>query len=629
MAKWNSERRVLDHEHTEFWRYTLQDVPEPNLQRKVFPYEEVCRIDFDHKLIPISPAKELFITDTTFRDGQQARPPFTAEQIVALFDLLHQLGGPNGIIRQCEFFLYSDRDKVALEKCLERGYRYPEVTGWIRANKGDLKLVKEMGLQETGILTSVSDYHIFLKLNRTRKQVFHEYLDIVRTALEAGIVPRCHFEDLTRADIYGFCVPFAQALMKLWEESGIKVKIRLCDTLGYGVPYPGAALPRAVDKLVRAMIDDAGVPGEFLEWHGHNDFHKSLINATTAWLYGCAGANGAILGLGERTGNTPVEALIMEYIQLRGESHGIETQVITQIADFAQRELGMSIPLNYPLVGMDFNATSAGIHIDGMIKSEEIYNIFDTEKILKRPMSVMITDKSGLAGIAHWINGHLKLSREKRVDKRHPGVAKIYKWVMDQYEEGRVTSISHGEVEKQARKYLPEYFVSEFDRIKSQTHDQAVKWMEGILENPGMKSMKHGLIEPLLKELVSDHPFVQFAYVTDMEGRKITKNITQVVDKAKYERVGLHEDYSDRSWFIDPLKDGQIHVSELYTSRLTGRLCLTVSGPIRDSKDQIVGVCGMDIKFEDLTKGGMEEEVPEEEVKLEPKEEKKKSVRKK
>jgi isopropylmalate/homocitrate/citramalate synthase len=602
MAKWDKERRVLNHEHTEFWRYTLQDVNKPNLQREVFPYDEVCRIDFDHKIIPLSPAKEIFITDTTFRDGQQARPPFTVKQIVDLFDLLHRLSGPNGVVRQTEFFLYSERDKEALEKCLEKGYRYPEITGWVRANKKDLKLVKDLGLKETGILTSVSDYHIFLKLSKRRKQVFEEYLDVVRAALEAGITPRCHFEDVTRADIYGFCVPFAQALMKLREESGIPVKIRLCDTMGYGVTYPGAALPRAVDKLVRAIIDDAGVPGELLEWHGHNDFHKVLVNSTTAWLYGCAAANGAILGFGERTGNTPLEGLIVEYIGLRGEPNGVDTSAITDIARYAEEEIGVNIPLNYPLVGLDFNATGAGIHIDGMIKSEEIYNIFNTEKILKRPLSIIITDKSGLAGVAYWVNTHLMLKGNKRVDKRHPGVAKIYKWVMEQYEEGRVTSISHGEMERQARKHLPECFVSDFDRIKVRAHEMAAHLIEEIFEAAEMKSRKPKLLESLLKKLVSENPFIQFAYVTDMEGRKITRNITQVVDKAKYERVGLHEDYSDRSWFIEPLKDGQIHVSELYTSRITGRLCLTVSGPIRDEEDQIVGVCGLDIKFEDLAK---------------------------
>lgn len=609
MARWDEERRVLTHEHTKFWRLALQDVTEPNLQREVFPYDEVSRIDFDHKIIPLCPAKEFFITDTTFRDGQQARPPFTVKQIVDLFDLLHKLGGPQGVVRQTEFFLYSQRDQEAVTKCLEKGYPYPEITGWIRANKKDLKLVKEFGLKETGILTSVSDYHIFLKLGKKRRQVFDEYLEIVEAALEAGIIPRCHFEDVTRADIFGFCVPFAQALMRLREESGLPVKIRLCDTLGYGVTYPGAALPRAVDKLVRTMIDEAGVPGELLEWHGHNDFHKVLINATTAWLYGCAAANGAILGLGERTGNTPLEALIIEYIALRGETNGIDTTVITDIAQYVEREMGVSIPFNYPLVGLDFNTTGAGIHIDGLTKSAEIYNIFNTEKILKRPMSIIITDKSGLAGIAHWVNTHLQLPPEKKVDKRHPGIAKIYKWVMDQYNEGRVTSISHTEMERQARKHLPEYFVSDFDRIKARAHKMAAHLIEEIIEAPPLKSMKPKLIEPLLMKLVADHPFIQFAYVTDLEGRKITKNITQVVDKAKYEIVGLHEDYSDRSWFIEPLKDGQVHVSELYTSKITGRLCLTVSAPIRDKIGQIVGVCGLDIKFEDLAKAEKDEEI--------------------
>jgi citrate (Re)-synthase len=410
MAKWDAERRILNHEHTRFWRHALQDVAEPNLQRAVFPYDEVCRIDFDHKILPIAPARERFLTDTTFRDGQQARPPFTVRQIADLFDLLHRLGGPNGIVRQTEFFLYSERDREALESCRGRGYRFPEITGWIRADRKDLERVREAGLGETGILTPVSDYHIFLKWNKRRKQVFEEYLDIVRAALELKVVPRCHFEDVTRADVYGFCVPFAQALMRLREESGTEIKIRLCDTLGYGVTYPGAALPRAVDKLVRAMIDDAGVPGELLEWHGHNDFHKALANASWAWLYGCAAANGAVLGLGERTGNAPLEGLLLEYIGLRGDARGADTTAITEIAEYVQREMGVSIPPNYPLVGMDFNATGAGIHIDGTAKNEEIYNIFDTGKILNRPLTVVINDKSGLAGIAHWANTHLSLS---------------------------------------------------------------------------------------------------------------------------------------------------------------------------------------------------------------------------
>ena len=296
------DRNVLKHRHSKFWRHELVDVDEPNLQKDIFPYDEVSRIDFDYKIIPINPADEFFITDTTFRDGQQSRPPYTVQQIVELFQLISRLGGKTGVIRQTEFFLYSNKDREAVDKCRELGLTYPQITGWIRSSEEDIPLVKAAEIQETGILTSVSDYHIFLKLSMTRRKALDFYLGVVKSILAAGIIPRCHFEDITRSDIFGFCIPFAIELMKLREESGVDIKIRLCDTLGYGVPYPGAALPRSVDKIVRAFIDDAGVPGNLLEWHGHNDFHKAVINATTAWLYGCSAVNGTVLGIGERTG---------------------------------------------------------------------------------------------------------------------------------------------------------------------------------------------------------------------------------------------------------------------------------------------------------------------------------------
>jgi isopropylmalate/homocitrate/citramalate synthase len=516
--------------------------------------------------------------------------------------MLHKLGGANGVVRQSEFFLYSDKDKEAVQKCLERNYRYPEVTGWIRASKEDFKLVKEMGLKETGILTSVSDYHIFLKLKKNRRVVLREYLAVVSAALDLGIIPRCHFEDITRADIYGFCVPFAQDLMRLSEEAGLRVKIRLCDTLGYGVTYPGAALPRSVAKIVRAMVDDAGVPSEYLEWHGHNDFYQGLINATTAWLYGCAAANGTLLGFGERTGNAPIEGLIIEYISLVGQSNGVDTTIITEMRNYFERVIGVHIPSNLPFVGANFNATSAGIHADGILKNEEIYNIFNTAKILNRPISISVNDKSGLAGIAQWINSHFALTGKDRIEKTHPGVAKINRWVTKQYEEGRTTTISDLEMEKATRKNLPEIFVSEFDILKARAHEMAAHIIERVIEETRMKSMEPNQMEPGLQSLVDEYPYIQFAYVVDIHGRKITRNICQAVDQSKYEHVGVGENYADRSWFIEPLKDGKIHVTDLYSSKITGALCITVAGPIRDDTGEIRGILGLDIRFEDLTK---------------------------
>jgi len=159
MVKPKSEKKLTTKKIKKF---KLKEVDKPNLFKEIFPYTDVSKIVFDNKTVPLNPAKEIFITDTTFRDGQQSRPPYTAEQIVTIYELMSKLGGPKGVIRQSEFFLYSKKDKEAVEKCQALGLRYPEITGWIRAAKEDVPLVKELGLKETGLLTSVSDYHIFL-----------------------------------------------------------------------------------------------------------------------------------------------------------------------------------------------------------------------------------------------------------------------------------------------------------------------------------------------------------------------------------------------------------------------------------------------------------------------------------
>jgi isopropylmalate/homocitrate/citramalate synthase len=437
--------------------FTLENRTEPDLMREQFPYVTPPRITFDGVQVPLNPVDEMIITDTTFRDGQQARTPYTVDQIVTLFKFLHQLSGPKGLIRQSEFFLYSEKDRQAVRMCQELGYEFPEITAWIRASRKDFQLVKEMEIAETGILTSCSDYHIYLKLGIDRQRAMMQYLDVVAAALEAGIRPRCHLEDVTRADIYGFVIPFAQALTAMSQESGIPIKIRLCDTMGYGVTYPGATLPRSVPRLIHALTHEAGFSSELLEWHGHNDFYKGLINATTSWLYGCSAINGTLLGFGERTGNTPIEALVIEYISLTGDT-SIDTAVITQIAEYFEKELGYEIPPTTPFIGKNFNVTSAGIHADGVIKNEEIYNIFDTAKLLNRPLGVNVTDKAGAAGVAFWLNRVLGLHGEARIDKKHAGVIAMTQWVQEQYQDGRTTSLSEEEMLGAARRFLPEFF---------------------------------------------------------------------------------------------------------------------------------------------------------------------------
>ena len=450
-------------------KHSLKDTKTPNLMEAIYPYSLPPLIQFDGPVVEYIDGKpiefnfsslkdrNILISDTTFRDGQQARPPYSIDQMVHIYDLMAKLGGPNGVIRQTEFFLYTKNDRETLDRCKALGHKYPECTGWIRAVKGDFRLVKEAGLKETGMLTSCSDYHIFHKLKfNSRSDCMNSYCEVVEAALDAGVRPRCHLEDLTRADIDGFVLPFVDRLMEISSQvpKELSVKIRLCDTMGYGISYPGAKLPRSIPKLIYKLNRECGVPSDCLEWHGHNDFHKVHVNAGTAWLYGCDFVNTTLFGFGERTGNPPLEGAIFEYIALKGDLSGIDTLVITELANY-MRSIGLPIPENYPFAGRSFNTTRAGIHADGLRRDEQIYNIFDTEKLLGRPPRVAITDKSGTDGLVHWINEFFELKGGERINKIK--IHKIARWVIDQYDvHGRLTAISDQELEVKTKELLPE-----------------------------------------------------------------------------------------------------------------------------------------------------------------------------
>ena len=420
---------------------------QPNLLRDDFPYTRIPPIRLEATAVPLATPADLWITDTTFRDGQQARAPYTPEQIVHLYDLLGAMGG--GVVRQAEFFAYTPTDREAIAACQQRPG--PEVTTWMRASPDDLRQVRATGVKESGILLSASDYHIYLKMKRTRRQAAEEYVAVVRAVIEAGIRPRCHLEDLTRADLDGFVAPLVEALQELGREANVPVKFRLCDTMGFGLPWPEASLPRGVPRLVQFFTRTLNVPSERLEWHGHNDFHRGEVNTVAAWLYGCSAANGSLFGFGERTGNPPLEALLIDYIGLKGEEAGIDTTAITRAATYFRDVLGTPLPANYPFAGAGFNVTSAGIHADGLMKNEEIYNIFDTRRILDRPLGITVNDRSGLAGIAYWLNTTNGLRGDQQVRKDDPRVAAVHAEIERQYAAGRTTGFSPDEMQALAR----------------------------------------------------------------------------------------------------------------------------------------------------------------------------------
>jgi isopropylmalate/homocitrate/citramalate synthase len=441
--------------------FPFTEVPQAAFTGKVYEQigDELVEFDFARRR-----AEPLVLSDTTFRDGQQARPPYTPEQIVDLYGILGRLSGPNGVIANTEFFLYADSDVDAVTRCLEvygSHPSYPEPTAWIRGLRDDglyLKLMQHLGIKETGLLSSCSDYHIFLKLRRNWRTAAEEYLTMGKMAAERDIRVRFHLEDVTRANMDGFVLPFIAMIAQFAEglPGNLKPKVRLCDTMGFGLPFPGVALPRSVPKLVHKVVQE-GIPSSRLEWHGHNDFHLVIANAVAAWLYGCDILNGTLMGFGERTGNPPLEGAIVMYRALKGDN-GTSLKAITEAAEY-YRAMGVVIPAHHPFVGDNANRTRAGIHGHGLAMDERIYQIFDTETLLGTPPSITITDKSGLQGIVYWVQCYLAetVAERQEVAVKKTKLVDIGRWVDYQYDVlGRTTGISDDEMVGQLLLHVPE-----------------------------------------------------------------------------------------------------------------------------------------------------------------------------
>lgn len=385
----------------------IQDVPEPDLFPDTFPSGAFPRFRWIEA--PSTLPAQVWTTETTHRDGQQGGLPLSADQGVQIYDLMCAFTGESGAIQQAEFFVYHPSDRAMLEAALER-FRDGapiEPTTWIRASRQDAALVGSLGVRETGMLASASDYHTFYKFTPGgRSQAARTYLDAVQAVLETGLRPRLHLEDATRAP-EAFLLPFVQAVLDLAEPFGeaLRPKFRICDTMGLGLPYEAVAWPRSVPRMVQA-VRTLGVRAEELEFHPHNDTHLVVANCLAAVLAGCSTVNGTLLGKGERSGNAPLEGVLLHLIGMEFfQADPPDFKVLNALNDLYST-LGQGVPAKYPLFGRDAHRTRAGIHADGLNKFWPMYAPFDVPTLLGRPLELSLTKDSGLAGLIFAIKAH-------------------------------------------------------------------------------------------------------------------------------------------------------------------------------------------------------------------------------
>ena len=395
-------------------------------------------------LPPDLPA-QAWTTETTHRDGQQGGLPFTAKQSVAVYEILCDFTGESGAIRQAEFFVYRAQDLDALRAVQDRyASGAPiEPTTWIRASTTDVSLIKKLGIAESGLLASISDYHVFHKFRPAgRRSAAANYLDAVKMTLDCGIRPRLHLEDATRA-APPFLLSFVDTVMTMAAgyPEYLRPKFRICDTLGLGLPYEDVPLPRSVPKLIKELRQ-TGIDSQNLEFHPHNDTGLVLANCLAAIRAGCSTINGACLGKGERTGNAPLEQVLFH---LLGMGYFSAKQpnfhALNRLVDL-YLELGQPINEKYPLYGRDAHRTRAGIHADGLNKFWPMYAPFNVPTLIGRPLEVSLTKDSGLAGLIFVVNQQL----QQRLDKNDSNLLEVHRWIVQEFEAGRQTAIEWEEI---------------------------------------------------------------------------------------------------------------------------------------------------------------------------------------
>ncbi|HEX7083523.1 MAG TPA: hypothetical protein VF186_05380 [Gaiellaceae bacterium] len=421
----------------------LPDPAEPELFETAFPPDRFPVYDWTER--PADLPAAVWTTETTHRDGQQGGLPLTVEQGVRLYELMCAFTGSSGALRQAEFFVYREADRRMLEAALER-YRDGapvEPTTWIRASRADAELVGGLGVRETGMLASASDYHTFHKFTPAgRRSAAASYLDAVRAVLDAGLRPRLHLEDATRAP-REFVLPFVEAVQELaagYPEIA-PPKFRICDTMGLGLPYEDVAWPRSVPKLVRALRE-AGVAAEELEFHPHNDLHLIVANSLAALRAGCCAINGTLLGKGERSGNAPLEPVLVHAAGMGCLPELPDFRVLNDLVEL-YRELGQPVPVKYPLYGRDAHRTRAGIHADGLNKFWRMYAPFDVPTLLGRPLELSFTKDSGIAGLVFLVRQHTG----EELAKDDPRLRAVHDELMRQFDAGRQTAAEWEEID--------------------------------------------------------------------------------------------------------------------------------------------------------------------------------------
>ncbi|MFP4170214.1 MAG: homocitrate synthase [Methanomassiliicoccales archaeon] len=304
----------------------------------------------------------LNICDTTLRDGEQAAGiVFANLEKIRIAKLLDEVN-----VQQLEVGIPAmGGDEADTIKKIVSLDLDASILGWNRASVEDIDHSLDCGVDSVAISMSSSEVHIEHKLRKSKEWVLERLVESIEYAKDHGLYVSANAEDASRAD-KEYLIKFAQNAKQAGAD-----RLRYCDTLGI-------LEPRRTFETIKVLVDYVRIP---VEMHTHNDFGMATANAIAGVRGGANFISTTVLGIGERTGNSPLEEVIMAAKHLLNVDTGIDTTRFRELAEYVARASNRSIPDWKPIVGSNCFAHEAGIHTDGVMKFLSTYEPYSPEEV--------------------------------------------------------------------------------------------------------------------------------------------------------------------------------------------------------------------------------------------------------
>ena len=314
--------------------------------------------------------QDIRLIDVTLRDGEQtAGVVFARHEKTRIAALLEEIGIP---ALEAGYPVLSEQEQESIRAIVDASQNM-DVSAFCRARPGDIEAAVRSGVSAIIISISTSDLHLQRAFNKPREWVLECMTTAARMAKELGLRFTVSAEDASRTDM-----DFLKQYYSLAIAEGAE-RLRYCDTLGVDHPF-------GIYSRIQELKGTIAVP---IELHMHNDFGMATANVVSGLRAGADGVAVSIAGLGERTGNSSLEEVVMSLKYLYGRDLGIDTKRFREVVEYVAAASARAIPVWKTIVGTNVFAHESGIHVDGVLKDPQNYEVFSPEEVgLERQLVV-------------------------------------------------------------------------------------------------------------------------------------------------------------------------------------------------------------------------------------------------